>query len=90
MNKALPMKQDEQDGNTPVLALRITEAAKALGISKRSLEELKARGEVPFTQLGPKLIVYPLGLLDKWLVDGAYMPPKEKAKTQLDKETSRP
>jgi len=51
---------------TPCLALRPREAAKALGISERLLWEWTDRGEVPHIRLG-KAILYPVDSLRDWL-----------------------
>lgn len=51
---------------TPCLALRPREAAKALGISERLLWEWTDRGEVPHIRLG-KAILYPVDTLKDWL-----------------------
>ena len=50
----------------PRLSLRAAEAAKALGISERSLWTLAAKGEVPFARLG-SLRVFPVDVLRRWL-----------------------
>lgn len=52
--------------NTPCLALRPKEAAKALGIGERLLWSLTNRGEVPHVRLG-RAVVYPVDLLRKFL-----------------------
>lgn len=51
---------------TPCLALRPREAAKALGISERLLWEWTDRGEVPHIRLG-KAMLYPVDTLRDWL-----------------------
>ncbi len=48
------------------LALRAPEAAKALGISERSLWSLTHRGNVPHFRIGTS-IVYPIDALRRWL-----------------------
>jgi excisionase family DNA binding protein len=50
----------------PPLALRPREAAKALGISDRTLWALTKAGKVPFVRLG-RSILYPLHTLREWL-----------------------
>jgi excisionase family DNA binding protein len=51
---------------TPRLALRPKEAAKALGIGERLLWSLTNRGEIPHVWLG-KAILYPVAELERWL-----------------------
>ncbi len=51
---------------TPCLAMKPREAAKALGISERLLWEWTDRGIVPHVRLG-KRIVYPVDSLREWL-----------------------
>ncbi len=51
---------------TPCLAMRPREAAKALGISERLLWEWTDRGVVPHIRLG-KAILYPVDSLREWL-----------------------
>jgi excisionase family DNA binding protein len=51
---------------TPCLALRPREAAKALGISERLLWEWTDRGIVPCVRMG-KAILYPVDSLRDWL-----------------------
>ena len=48
------------------LALRPREAAKAMGISERSLWEWTHRGDVPFVRIG-RTILYPVDALRDWL-----------------------
>ena len=55
---------------TPCLAMRSREAAKALGISERLLWEWTSRGEVPHVRKG-KAILYPVDSLRRWLEDQA-------------------
>jgi len=51
---------------TPCLAMRTREAAKALGISERLLWEWTNRGIIPHIRLG-KAILYPVDSLRDWL-----------------------
>lgn len=51
---------------TPCLAMRPREAAKALGISERLLWEWTNQGIVPHVRMG-KRIVYPVDSLRNWL-----------------------
>lgn len=55
---------------TPCLAMRPREAAKALGISERLLWEWTNRGEVPHVRVG-KAILYPVDVLRRWLDEQA-------------------
>ena len=55
---------------TPCLAMRPREAAKALGISERLLWEWTDRGVVPHFRLG-KAILYPVDSLREWLREQA-------------------
>jgi excisionase family DNA binding protein len=51
---------------TDRLSLRPREAARALGISERSLWTLTKANEVPHTRLG-KSVLYPVDALRRWL-----------------------
>ena len=51
---------------TPCLAMRPREAAKALGISERLLWDWTNKGVVPHVRLG-KAILYPVDSLREWL-----------------------
>ena len=51
---------------TPCLALRPREAAKALGISERLLWEHTERGEIPHIRLG-RAVLYSVDSLRDWL-----------------------
>ena len=55
---------------TPCLAMRPREAAKALGISERLLWEWTNKGVVPHVRLG-KVILYPVDSLREWLKEQA-------------------
>ncbi len=48
------------------LALRSREAAKALGISERTLARLKAAGQLAFVRVGNS-ILFPVKALEAWL-----------------------
>lgn len=50
----------------PRLALRPREAAKALGVSERTLWTWTQQGSVPFVRLG-KTVLYPTDSLRRWL-----------------------
>lgn len=56
---------------TPCLAMRPREAAKALGISERLLWEWTNKGVVPHVRLG-KVILYPVDSLREWLKEQAH------------------
>ncbi len=55
---------------TPCLAMRPREAAKALGISERLLWEWTNRGTIPHIRIG-KAILYPVDALRRWLDEQA-------------------
>ena len=65
---------------TPCLAMRPREAAKALGISERLLWEWTDRGVVPHVRMG-KAILYPVDSLRAWLLRQALekTPPADEA-----------
>lgn len=48
------------------LSLRPREAAKAIGISARTLWTLTQQGEIPHTRLG-RSVLYPVEALQRWL-----------------------
>lgn len=50
------------------LALRSREAAKALGISERTLARLKAGGELPFVRVGA-VVLFAVDDLRGWLAN---------------------
>ncbi len=52
------------------LALRTVDAARALGISERTLWTLTARGVVPHVKLGA-VTLYPVDALRSWLASSA-------------------
>ena len=56
----------QAETETPCLAMRPREAAKALGISERLLWEWTSRGLVPHIRLG-KAVLYPVDSLREWL-----------------------
>jgi excisionase family DNA binding protein len=66
---------------TPCLALRPREAAKALGISERTLWEWTKNGSVPHFRRG-KTILYPVGRLRRWLDEQADTLPAQGAQPQ--------
>jgi excisionase family DNA binding protein len=58
---------------SPPLALRPREAAKALGISPRLLWQLTKDGHIPCVRLGSgkrKTVRYPVVVLQRWLTQG--------------------
>lgn len=59
-----PSKASEPE--TPLLAMRSREAAKALGISERLLWEWTDKGVIPHIRIG-KAIRYPVDSLRDWL-----------------------
>jgi excisionase family DNA binding protein len=52
--------------NCEKLSLRPREAAKALGISQRTLWSWTHKNEIPYIRMG-KAILYPTDLLRRWL-----------------------
>lgn len=55
---------------TAPLALRPKEAAKALGISTRTLWQLTRDGKIPCKRIGSgarRTVLYPVASLDQWL-----------------------
>lgn len=55
---------------TPALALRPREAARALGISTRTLWQLTKDGHIPCVRVGSgtrKTVLYPVAELQAWL-----------------------
>ncbi len=50
----------------PALALSERDAARALGISPRTLWELRTRGEVPYRRIGRR-VLYSVDALRAWL-----------------------
>ena len=54
----------------PCLALRPRDAARALGVSERTLWTWTERGDVPHVRLG-KAVLYPIHLLQEWLAKQA-------------------
>lgn len=51
----------------PRLALRPVEAAKAIGISERTLSRLTKAGDVPHVRIGTSVLLYPIPALKSWL-----------------------
>jgi excisionase family DNA binding protein len=59
-----------QDSSLPALALRPREAAKALGISVRTLWQMTKNGIIPSVTVGGnqrRIHLYPVSLLQDWL-----------------------
>jgi excisionase family DNA binding protein len=50
----------------PRLALRVRDAAKALGVSERTLWAWTTQGEIPYVRVG-KIVLYPVDSLRTWL-----------------------
>jgi hypothetical protein len=60
----------KQPGPSPhVLAHRRADAARALSISIRMLDELTAAGTIPHIRIGARVVLYPISALEKWLAD---------------------
>jgi len=55
------------DPPTPAMALRSAAAAKALGMSPRTLWSMTAAGEIPRVRCGRKMVLYPVKELTDWL-----------------------
>jgi excisionase family DNA binding protein len=53
-------------GQVPLLALRLKEAAAAIGVSDRTLWTWTAEGEVPHVRISGT-VIYPLDTLREWL-----------------------
>ena len=73
-----PRRQDKIDPPTPCLAMRLREAAAALGVSERTLWDWTQRGDVPHVRRN-KTILYPVDALRRWL-DEQTKPAAEEAK----------
>ena len=67
-------ENDLTDSTMPVLALRPAAAAKALGISPRTLDSLVAEGVIPSVMLSPRVRVFPVHTLTRWLDERATVP----------------
>jgi len=63
-----PSSSDRAD--SPRLALRPKEAARALGIGERLLWSKTNSGEIPHCRIG-KAGVYPVEVLERWLAEQA-------------------
>lgn len=57
------------------LALRPSEAARALGIGERKLWAMTNAGELPYLRIG-RAVIYPVRELQEWLKDQAERRPK--------------
>ena len=66
--------------SVPRLALRPAEAARALGLSERTLWTLADAGTVPSVRVG-KLRLFPVAVLQRWLIAQAGQAGKENAKS---------
>lgn len=61
----------QHDGDRiPRLALNARQAARALAVSERTLWALTRDGTIPAVRLGGR-VVYPLTLLEQWLIEQA-------------------
>lgn len=79
----IPKSGTGPEPETPCLAMRARETAKALGISERLLWEWTDRGLVPHIRLG-KAILYPVDSLREWLKEQAQAGGKEGEKKSED------
>jgi excisionase family DNA binding protein len=71
---AKPNGQSAPEASCPPLALRLREAARALGISPRHLWALAKNGDVPCCRIGNgrrKLLIFPYDQLQRWLSERA-------------------
>ncbi len=59
-------KTIKAEPETPCLAMRVREAAKAIGISERTLWQRTEDGYVPHIRRG-KIVLYPVDALRDWL-----------------------
>ena len=75
----IPKSATGPEPETPCLAMRLRQAAQALGISERLLWEWTDRGLVPHIRLG-KAILYPVDSLRDWLKRQAQAAEKEGEK----------
>jgi len=63
-----------------VLALRPRDAAKALGVSQRTLWEWTQRGDVPHVRRG-RTLLYPVKAVEAWLACAAKRKPENEQVT---------
>jgi hypothetical protein len=59
---------DRHVAPVPRIGLNPDDAAKAIGISKKMLYDLKNAGEIPYTEAGPQTFVFDPRDLEAWLV----------------------
>lgn len=65
-----------QASGVPVLALRPREAAKALGVSERTLWSWTGDGLIPCVRVGAsRTVLYPVDMLRRWLEEQVKSPP---------------
>ena len=80
VNSTIPAQKNPKP-ITPALALRCADAAKALGISARTLWTLTDKGAVPHVRVG-SAVLYPVKELTDWLT--------KQAKSASDAPVSAP
>jgi excisionase family DNA binding protein len=67
-----PLLSVKTEPAMPCLALRPRAAAKALGVSERTLWAWTSEGTIPHVRRG-KMILYPVDVLRRWLDEHANM-----------------
>lgn len=70
MDKSPLAKDHVTDSAIPCLAMRAREAARAMGVSERTLWEWTQAGDVPHVRRG-KVLLYPVDELRRWLSEQA-------------------
>lgn len=60
------VKNNPSDCGVPRLALRVREAAEAMGICERTLSTWTKAGGIPHVRRG-HVILYPVSVIDAWL-----------------------
>ncbi len=64
--KQKQQQDEDRKPQTPCLAMRVREAAKAVGVSERTLWTWADQGIVPHVRQG-KIILFPVKALESWL-----------------------
>lgn len=63
---------------TPCLAMRLRDAARAIGVSDRTLWTWTQKGIVPHVRIG-STVLYPRAVVEQWLSDRAKTTPAAEA-----------
>lgn len=71
------------NASQPALALRPRAAARALGVSERTLFEWTRKGEVPHVRHG-RTVLYPVKALEAWLAASANSKREDLTEEQRD------